>query len=85
MTALARRLGDDHPDAGLGPLLPLREGADRRPLFCVHAVSGLAWPYARLLPHLDPGLPVYGLQAADLTEPGPGPFKPDEVVRRHVE
>ncbi|MFF3350240.1 amino acid adenylation domain-containing protein [Streptomyces sp. NPDC002779] len=85
VTALARRLGDDHPDAGLGPLLPLRQGADRRPLFCVHAVSGLAWPYARLLPHLDPGLPVYGLQAADLAEPGPGPFKPDEVVRRHVE
>ncbi|MEU9737406.1 amino acid adenylation domain-containing protein [Streptomyces sp. NPDC048002] len=85
VTALARRLGDDHPAAGLGPLLPLREGVDRRPLFCVHAVSGLAWPYARLLPHLDPGLPVYGLQAADLTEPGQAPFKPDEVVRRHVE
>ncbi|NNN33847.1 amino acid adenylation domain-containing protein [Streptomyces sp. S3(2020)] len=85
VTALARRLGDDHPDAGLGPLLPLREGVERRPLFCVHAVSGLAWPYARLLPHLDPGLPVYGLQAAGLAKPGQGPLKPDEVVRRHVE
>ncbi|WAZ19949.1 amino acid adenylation domain-containing protein [Streptomyces cinnabarinus] len=93
VTALARRLGDDRPDAGpgrgtqadLAPLLPLREGPDRRPLFCVHAVSGLAWPYARLLPHLDPGLPVYGLQAADLAEPGSAPRKPDEVVRRHVE
>ncbi|MER8061021.1 MULTISPECIES: amino acid adenylation domain-containing protein [unclassified Streptomyces] len=85
VTALARRLGDEHPAAGLGPLLPLREGADRRPLFCVHAVSGLAWPYARLLPHVDPGLPVYGLQAADLAKPLSGPAKPDDVVRRHVE
>ncbi|KOV60601.1 non-ribosomal peptide synthetase [Streptomyces sp. MMG1121] len=85
VTTLARRLGTEHPDAGLGPLLPLRQGPHPAPLFCVHAASGLAWPYARLLPHLAPGLPVYGLQTPGLTDPDAGPYKPDDLVRAHVE
>ncbi|MBA3771536.1 MAG: non-ribosomal peptide synthetase [Ramlibacter sp.] len=36
------------------------------PLFLVHAASGRAWPYRTLLPHLDPGRPVYAFQAPEL-------------------
>ena len=37
----------------------------RTPLFCVHPVSGLAWCYAGLAPHL-PDTTLYGLQATRL-------------------
>ncbi|MCD0449340.1 amino acid adenylation domain-containing protein [Actinocorallia sp. API 0066] len=51
-------------------LLPFRTTGDRPPLFCVHPGAGMAWPYARLLPHLGPDQPVYGLQTRALAESG---------------
>ncbi|MGW4642220.1 amino acid adenylation domain-containing protein [Sphaerisporangium sp. NPDC004334] len=47
-------------------VLPLREGGDRYPLFCVHPLAGLGWRYSALLRHLDPAHPVYALQARGL-------------------
>ncbi|MFD7613195.1 amino acid adenylation domain-containing protein [Streptomyces sp. NPDC059828] len=83
VAALVRKLDDQNhtdPDAGLGVLLPLRTSGGDRPLFCVHAASGLAWPYARLLPRIDPDVPVYGLQSPSLGAPEAGPQKPDDLV-----
>ncbi|OZM71143.1 non-ribosomal peptide synthetase [Amycolatopsis antarctica] len=54
----------------LAPLLPLRAAGTRPPLFCVHPGRGLSWCYAGLLPWLDPGQPVYGLQARGLAPDG---------------
>jgi amino acid adenylation domain-containing protein len=82
--ALARRLDDGTDGSGLDVLLPLRTGGRARPLFAVHAASGLAWPYARLLPHLDPDVPLYGLQAPSLTDPAGGARKPEELVREYA-
>ncbi|MEU3511008.1 amino acid adenylation domain-containing protein [Streptomyces longwoodensis] len=45
------------------PLLSLREEGDAAPLFCIHPLGGLGWPYAGLLPHLDRVTPVFALQA----------------------
>lgn len=53
----------------LGGILPLRPGEDGPALFCVAPAAGISWTYTGLLPHLPPGLPVYGLQAPGLTEP----------------
>lgn len=50
----------------------------------MHAASGLAWPYARLLPHLDPDVPLYGLQAPSLSDPEGGARKPEELVREYA-
>lgn len=50
----------------LDMLLPLKMDGDAAPLFCVHPVIGLGWPYAALLRHLPPGRPLYALQAASL-------------------
>ncbi|MFD6939100.1 amino acid adenylation domain-containing protein [Streptomyces goshikiensis] len=47
-------------------LLPLRPGADARPLFCVHPATGLAWSYLGLARLLPDSLPVYGVQAPGL-------------------
>jgi nonribosomal peptide synthetase DhbF len=44
-------------------LLPLRRTGDLPPLFCLHPVSGLCWPYMTLLPFLVDAQPIYGLQA----------------------
>lgn len=45
------------------PVLPLRGQGDAAPLFCVHPLGGLGWPYVGLLPHLDQAAPVFALQA----------------------
>ncbi len=44
-------------------LLPLRRTGVLPPLFCLHPVGGLCWPYASLLPFLSEAQPVFGLQA----------------------
>ncbi|WP_328490357.1 amino acid adenylation domain-containing protein [Streptomyces zaomyceticus] len=82
--ALARRLDGEGDGSGLDVLLPLRTGGRLRPLFAVHAASGLAWPYARLLPHLDPDVPLYGLQSPSLSDPEGGVRKPEELVREYA-
>jgi amino acid adenylation domain-containing protein len=63
--AAADRSGD-----ALAVLLPLRAQGDRPPLFCVHPVAGMSWPYGGLTGHLHPDQPVYGLQTRAATEPG---------------
>ncbi|WP_188316851.1 amino acid adenylation domain-containing protein [Solihabitans fulvus] len=61
--ALAERLGGNgFQGDGLAPIITLRAGGDRTPLFCVHPGSGLGWSFAALLPHLAPGRPVHALQ-----------------------
>ncbi|MEW2569465.1 amino acid adenylation domain-containing protein [Streptomyces sp. NPDC047070] len=49
------------------PVLSLREEGDAAPLFCVHPLGGLGWPYVGLLPHLDRAAPVFALQAEGVT------------------
>ncbi|UUU26914.1 type I polyketide synthase [Streptomyces sp. DSM 40750] len=48
------------------PVLPLRTGGDRRPLFCLHPGGGIGWRYAGLLAHLGEQQPVYAIQARGL-------------------
>ncbi|MFF1925985.1 amino acid adenylation domain-containing protein, partial [Streptomyces sp. NPDC058221] len=76
VAGLAERLLDGARDNPLATLLPLRATGARPPLFCVHPAGGLAWSYGGLLPHLDPGQPVYGLQTPNLD--GSEPF-PDSI------
>jgi thioesterase domain-containing protein/aryl carrier-like protein len=62
---VAALVADAAVDA-LAPLLTLRAGTARRPLFCVHPSIGTAWCYTALLPRLGGDQPVYGLQADGL-------------------
>ncbi|MDT0345731.1 non-ribosomal peptide synthetase, partial [Streptomyces litchfieldiae] len=63
--ALAPRLAGTAGRGRPEPVIRLGTGTTGRPLFCVHPITGLAWSYTALLPHLGPGTPVYGLQATD--------------------
>jgi thioesterase domain-containing protein len=42
-------------------LMPLRQGGDRAPLYCVHGLSGDVFPLGRLATFLDSSIACYGL------------------------
>ncbi|MFC7615105.1 SDR family NAD(P)-dependent oxidoreductase [Actinokineospora soli] len=71
------------------PVVPLRRGGDRPPLFLVHPIGGTVLCYRALAEHLPGDRPVHGLQAAG-AEAGTDPLAsiPDlaasytEAIRR---
>ncbi|MBY6538783.1 amino acid adenylation domain-containing protein [Rhodococcus sp. BP-349] len=66
-------------------VLPLRAGDEGvTPLICVHPAIGLSWSYTGLLPHLDPSIPVLGLQARGIGIPAPEPASVSEIARDYV-
>ncbi|MEV6101923.1 amino acid adenylation domain-containing protein [Nocardia sp. NPDC051981] len=64
---LAAIRADSPPGLGLDVVLPIRPGGDEPALFCIHPSSGIAWTYLGLADTLNPGRPIYGLQAPDLS------------------
>ncbi|MET9301303.1 amino acid adenylation domain-containing protein [Micromonospora aurantiaca] len=81
---LALRLDVDTGQGDLDVLLPLRSRGTSTPLFCIHPGTGLSWSYARLLRHLPPDQPVYGIQARALSGPDGLPANLDELVTDYV-
>jgi enterobactin synthetase component F len=67
LAALIERLSREHHDP-LSVILPLRkvDKAAQRPLFCIHPIIGVSMGFSGLLRHLDPTIPVYGLQSRGL-------------------
>lgn len=84
VAGLAQRLALDPQERTFGVLLPLRAAGRRAPLFCVHSGSGLSWPYASLLWHIDPEVPVYGLQARGLRGGESLPASIEEMAAEYV-
>lgn len=50
------------------PLVAIREGGRRRPLFCVHPVGGHIGDYVELAARLSPEQPVWGLRSRGLVD-----------------
>ncbi|MEU3043086.1 thioesterase domain-containing protein, partial [Streptomyces diastaticus] len=69
----------------LAPVIRLHPGTNDRPLFCVHAITGLSWSYAALLPHLGAESPLYGLQAEGLTGAAARPGTLRELAAGYAE
>jgi enterobactin synthetase component F len=67
LAALIEHLGSEYIDP-LNVVLPLRKVDEtaQRPLFCIHPVIGVSMGFSGLLRHLDPMIPVYGLQSRGL-------------------
>jgi len=65
--------GEVGEDDGYGIVFPIRPAGDRPPLFCLHPVIGLCWPYLSLLPFTSERQPIYGLQAPGLRPGSPLP------------
>nr|WP_258957122.1 non-ribosomal peptide synthetase [Rhodococcus globerulus] len=53
--------------AFLAPVVTLRAGGTKPPLFFIHPGIGLAWGYAGFAAHVDPDRPLYGLQLPSLS------------------
>ncbi|MFF8003486.1 non-ribosomal peptide synthase/polyketide synthase, partial [Streptomyces sp. NPDC007917] len=85
VAGLAERLDAGGGGNDLDVVLPLRTGGDRKPVFCVHAGSGLSWPYSGLLRYIDRDIPVYGIQARGLTGPEELPQSVEEMAEDYVE
>ncbi len=68
----------------LAPLLPIRSGGSRPPLFCVHGGLGFGLPFAELARHLDPSQPVHALQAPGLSREQEPPGSLREVAEEYV-
>ncbi|MFE0131298.1 amino acid adenylation domain-containing protein [Streptomyces sp. NPDC059037] len=85
--ALAAHLDADRGEAdhALDVLLPLRAGGDRTPLFAFHPAGGISWCYSGLLSRLDPGQPVYGLQAHGLHGEEQLPSSMEEMAAEYVD
>ncbi|WP_018180537.1 non-ribosomal peptide synthetase [Jongsikchunia kroppenstedtii] len=67
--------GDASGRSALAPVLTLRDkspDSDAAPLFVFHPAIGLSWSFAALLPHIDAGRAVYGLQNPALSGERPG-------------
>jgi nonribosomal peptide synthetase DhbF len=61
-------------------VLPLRKKGNLPPIFCIHPAGGLAWDYAKLLPYIPSGHPLYGLQARSYLEPHDYPASLEEMA-----
>jgi amino acid adenylation domain-containing protein len=82
--ALARRLESPTDRLGLAPVLRLRTGGDRTPVFFLHSGSGLTWRYATLLPYIEPGRPLYGIQSTAFVQDRPLPQDVGELAEEYV-
>lgn len=67
LAGLVERVSNESLDP-IGVMLALRTGGKKahRPLFCIHPMAGISLGFSSLLRHLDPSMPVYGLQSRGL-------------------
>jgi enterobactin synthetase component F len=67
LAVLVERLSSASLDP-IGVMLALRTVSKNahRPLFCIHPMAGISLGFSSLLRHLDPAMPVYGLQSRGL-------------------
>jgi amino acid adenylation domain-containing protein len=72
------------PDPHLAPVLTLRSGGRRPPVFCVHPGMGLGWSYTALMPHLPTGHPLYALQSTALDGTTPPPPSVGQMAREYA-
>ena len=70
----------------LNVMLPLRKvrNAAQRPLFCIHPMAGISLGFSSLLRHLDPALPIYGLQSRALHKVEALPSSIEEIAADYL-
>jgi thioesterase domain-containing protein len=66
-------------------VLPIRPDGTRVPLYCVHPISGSAYPYVRLAQMLAADQPVYGLEAPGYDSAGPPVSSVQALADRYAE
>ena len=69
LAAVVAAAGGGSERRAYDPLLPLRTGGSGPPLFCVHPAGGGAVMFKGLEAHVNPDVPIYGLQASGIDSP----------------
>ncbi|MFI9002835.1 amino acid adenylation domain-containing protein [Streptomyces sp. NPDC053541] len=83
--ALAARLRSGEARTAFDPLVPIRPGGDKRPMFFVHPMGGNVLCYVRFAKHLPDDRPFYALQAAG-ADPGTEALRSvEEIAAGYVE
>ncbi len=65
---LAAAISEKRQQPEWSPLVPIRTGGTRLPLFCIHPGGGNVLGYNEFIEHLDADQPVYGIQAYGVIE-----------------
>ncbi|WP_062218182.1 non-ribosomal peptide synthetase [Streptomyces sp. NBRC 109706] len=81
---LVAHLNGARGESPFAPVLPLRAGGTRPPLFCVHPVIGLSWSYLGLARHLPHDVPLIGLQARGIENEGTLPTSVTEMAHDYL-
>jgi enterobactin synthetase component F len=86
LTAWVEHLKSESADP-LGVMLSLRRGKpdEHRPLFCIHPIAGLSFSFSGLLRHLNPEIPVHGLQSRGLSDGQGLPGSIEEIAADYLE
>ncbi|KQU04004.1 hypothetical protein ASG56_11295 [Rhodococcus sp. Leaf7] len=90
VVAIAEHLDREDDDESLAsseavaPVMRLGGGDGLAPVFCIHPMMGLAWPYFELGRHLEPTRPLWGVQTPAVADPNFAPATMAEVVDRYV-
>jgi enterobactin synthetase component F len=86
LAATVEQLNNDSADP-LGAMLSLRKAEEQTqaPLFCVHPALGLSMGFSTLLRHLDPSIPVYGLQSRGLRGEATIPSSIEEIATDYLD
>src|SRR6202789_3204972 len=81
LAALVERVSSESLDP-IGVMLALRTVGKNahRPLFCIHPMAGISLGFSSLLRHLDPSMPVYGLQSRGLRSSEQLPASIEEIA-----
>ncbi|MGU3435771.1 non-ribosomal peptide synthase/polyketide synthase [Actinomycetes bacterium M1A6_2h] len=64
---------------------PLSAAGDRTPVFCIHPLLGLAWPYIELAGRIGDGRSVFGVHSPALTDVDFDPHTMQELTTRYIE
>lgn len=86
LAVLVERLSSESLDP-IGVMLALRIVSKdaHRPLFCIHPMAGLSLGFSSLLRHLDPCMPVYGLQSRGLRGSEQLPASIEQIAADYLE
>jgi thioesterase domain-containing protein/acyl carrier protein len=81
---IAALLRDDGWRPPWSSLVPIQPAGSRPPFYCVHGVGGNILEYMDLARYLDPGQPLYGIQAQGLDGKMPRHATVEEMAAHYV-
>lgn len=85
VAGIAAKLNGSDGDDALSMLLPLRKREGQPAIFCIHPAGGLSWCYAALTPIIPSHIPLYGIQARNLSNTeAPLPKSMVEMAEEYV-